>query len=128
MSYVDNAISIALFLLIFSSVLTFMNSPVIGLGEDLGYKQKLDIGVNQEDLEKQVKKERNFAPIPGIDLLYQAITAGIGILNTILQIPFAIYNACALIIPGQAGTAIGSLLQVPADLIMAAGLALYYKS
>jgi len=127
MSFVDNAISLALFLLIFSSALTLLNSPIIGLGSDLGYKQQLDVGVSQEDLEKQIKKDRNFSPIPGLDYLYQMITAGIGILQTILQIPFAIYNASTLIIPGEAGAVIGTLFQIPADMIMAAGLALYFK-
>jgi len=127
MSYVDNAISIALFLLIFSSALTLLNSPLIGIGQELGYKKDIKTGTNKEELEKKVKKKRNLTPIPGLDYLYQAMAAGFEIFKVVIGIPFAIYNVCVNLIPGALGQVIGVALQTPANLIMAAGLAMYFK-
>jgi hypothetical protein len=127
MSYLENAMDIALMVLIFSSVLALLNNPVVGVGDELGVNKNFETGVNQEDLEEGVASEKDMTPNQSIDYFFKAFLIGFRLLSTIIKIPFAIFNAITMIIPGAIGVAMGTLFQVPADMIMLAGLAQYFK-
>lgn len=118
---------IALMVLIFSGVLATLNSPFIGIGNELGVNKNFETGVSQDDLEEQAGAERDMTPNQSIDYFFKAFLIGFELISLIFKIPFAIFNAITMIIPGGIGIAIGTMFQVPADLIMVAGLAQYFK-
>lgn len=127
MSYLDNAMDIALFVLIFSASLSLLNNPAIGVGSELGVQKNVDPGTSQDQLEQEIGQERDFTPIPGLDYFFKLILAGWELMKIIIGIPFAIYSTITAIIPGAVGVAIAAAFQFPADLIMAMGLARFFK-
>lgn len=127
MSYLDNAMDIALFVLIFSASLSLLNNPAIGVGEELGVQKNVDAGPTRAELESEITQKRDFTPMPGLDYFFKLILAGWELMKIVIGIPFAIYTTITTIIPGAVGVAIATAFQLPADLIMAMGLARYFK-
>lgn len=127
MSYLDKAMDLALFIIIFSAALSLLNSPAIGVGESLGVQKEVDAGPDQGTLEDKVTEQRDLTPMPGVDYFFRMILAGWDLMKIIIGIPFAIYNVITTLVPGPAGQAIGVFIQAPANLIMAMGLAKFFQ-
>ncbi len=127
MSYLDNALDIALFVLIFSASLSLLNNPAIGVGSELGTEKNFETGTSQEEIKEGIAGEKDMTPQTGLDYFFKSFMIGIELLMTVIKIPFAIFSAVTTNIPGAIGIAFGTLFQIPADLIMLIGFAEYFK-